>query len=42
MVIVFGVWCYYVGGHEIAADSGRFGESSLSNKLDFCYLRREF
>src|SRR4028119_189593 len=26
-------------GHERAADSGRFGESSLSNKLDFCYLR---
>jgi len=40
MVIVFGVGCY-LSGHERAADSGRLGESSLSNKLDFCYLRRE-
>ena len=30
----------FLGGHERAADSGWLGESSLSNKLDFCYLRR--
>jgi hypothetical protein len=39
IVIAFGVECCDVGGHERAADGGWFGESSLSNKLDFCYLQ---
>ncbi|MEG3863797.1 hypothetical protein [Microcoleus sp. herbarium12] len=39
-MIVFRVEFCYVGGHERAADGGWFGESSLSNKLDLCYLRQ--